>query len=105
MGKPVIVELKNDLCIRGLLHSVDQFLNVKLDDVQVVDADQHPHLVRKILWTFEFFLPDHKPVVQLSVKRIFIRGSVVRYIQLNKEHVDLQVLQDASRRAARPDTE
>ena len=30
MGKEVIVELKNDLSITGVLDSVDQFLNIKL---------------------------------------------------------------------------
>lgn len=30
VGKDVIVELKNDLSICGTLHSVDQFLNIKL---------------------------------------------------------------------------
>lgn len=40
------VELKNDLAIVGTLHSIDQFLNLKLDDVHVVDEDKHPHMVR-----------------------------------------------------------
>jgi len=48
VGKEVIVELKNDLCIKGILHSVDQFLNIKLKDVSVVDEDKYPHLVRKL---------------------------------------------------------
>ncbi|KAG6482905.1 hypothetical protein ZIOFF_059544 [Zingiber officinale] len=30
VGKEVTVELKNDLTIRGTLHSVDQYLNIKL---------------------------------------------------------------------------
>ena len=30
VGKEVVVELKNDLAIRGTLHSVDQYLNIKL---------------------------------------------------------------------------
>jgi U6 snRNA-associated Sm-like protein LSm2 len=29
VGKDVVVELKNDLCICGTLHSVDQYLNIK----------------------------------------------------------------------------
>jgi len=39
--------------------------------------------------------------VQAAVKNLFIRGSVVRYIQLPRAHVDTQMLQDATRRAAR----
>ena len=38
-GQEVTVELKNDLEIRGILHSVDQYLNVKLEDLEVVTAD------------------------------------------------------------------
>ena len=35
---------------------------------------------------------------QASVNNCFIRGSVVRYIHLPKEAVDLEVLHDATRR-------
>lgn len=42
----VTVELKNDIQIRGTLKSVDQYLNIKLDDIQVVDELKYPHLVR-----------------------------------------------------------
>ena len=45
IGKQVVVELKNDVAIRGTLHSVDQYLNVKLVDVEVVDAERYPQLV------------------------------------------------------------
>lgn len=41
----VTVELKNDISIRGTLKSVDQFLNIKLDDVSVVEELRYPHLV------------------------------------------------------------
>ena len=39
------VELKNDLAITGILTSVDQFLNIKLDDIRVVDDTKYPHMV------------------------------------------------------------
>jgi small nuclear ribonucleoprotein (snRNP)-like protein len=39
------VELKNDVSIRGTLKSVDQFLNIKLDNISVVDEVKYPHLV------------------------------------------------------------
>lgn len=79
VGKDVIVELKNDLwfvlffkrfpqffnfvssgcfSISGTLHSVDQYLNIKLTDISVTDPEKYPHM--------------------LSVKNCFIRGSVVR---------------------------
>lgn len=34
----------------------------------------------------------------MAVKNCFIRGSVVRYVQLPGEHVDTQLLEDATRR-------
>ena len=42
----MIIELKNDLAIRGTLHSVDQYLNIKLHDVRVEDEEKYPHMVR-----------------------------------------------------------
>ena len=41
----VTVELKNDISIRGTLKSVDQYLNIKLDDISVVEEMKYPHLV------------------------------------------------------------
>lgn len=80
VGKDVVVELKNDLAIAGNLHSVDQYLNIKLTDIQVIDGEKFPYM--------------------LSVKNCFIRGSVVRYVQLPKEEVDVTLLQDATRKEA-----
>ncbi len=40
------VELKNDLAIKGTLHSVDQYLNIKLNNIRVVSEQKYPHLVR-----------------------------------------------------------
>ena len=42
------MELKNDISIRGTLKSVDQYLNIKLDDIQVVEEVRWPHLVGRI---------------------------------------------------------
>ncbi|CAH8557845.1 unnamed protein product [Dicrocoelium dendriticum] len=58
VGKDVLIELKNDLCICGTLHSVDQYHNFRLMDISVTDPEKHPHM--------------------LSVKNCFIRGSIVR---------------------------
>jgi len=80
-GKVIIVELKNDLALRGNLHSVDQYLNIKLTNMTVVDPKKYPHLV--------------------AVNNCFIRGSTIRYVQLPAEEVDTQLLMDACRRAAR----
>lgn len=81
VGKEITVELKNDLSITGTLHSVDQYLNVKLNDIRVVNQAKYPHL--------------------LSVKDCFVRGSVVRYIMLPPGSVDVELLHDATRREAR----
>ncbi|KAF5250211.1 hypothetical protein FANTH_4569 [Fusarium anthophilum] len=76
----VTVELKNDIQLKGILKSVDQYLNIKLDDIQVVEELKYPHLS--------------------SVKNVFIRGSVVRYVHLPGASVDTQLLEDATRREA-----
>ena len=53
------------------------------------------------------FLHNHQSVscnilkfcyLQLSVKNCFIRGSVIRYVQLPPEEVDTALLQDATRK-------
>ncbi|KNC69450.1 hypothetical protein SARC_18043 [Sphaeroforma arctica JP610] len=41
----VVVELKNELKIQGKLHSVDQFLNIKLKDITVENVEAYPHMV------------------------------------------------------------
>ncbi|KAJ8127092.1 hypothetical protein O1611_g6546 [Lasiodiplodia mahajangana] len=76
----VTVELKNDIQIRGTLKSVDQYLNIKLEDINVVEELKYPHLS--------------------SVKNVFIRGSVVRYVHLPAAAVDVPLLEDATRREA-----
>jgi small nuclear ribonucleoprotein (snRNP)-like protein len=42
----ITVELKNEVQIRGTLKSVDQYLNIKLDNAEAVDEMRWPHLVR-----------------------------------------------------------
>ncbi|KAG1742188.1 U6 snRNA-associated Sm-like protein LSm2 [Suillus lakei] len=61
----------------------DQRVTVELkNDLSITgvlkSVDQHPHM--------------------MAVKNCFIRGSVVRYVQLPAEHVDTQLLEDATRR-------
>lgn len=46
MGKEIAVELKNDVAVMGTLHSVDQYLNIKLLNVSVVEGEKFPQLVR-----------------------------------------------------------
>uniref|UniRef100_A0A3P9LF42 Smx5 n=1 Tax=Oryzias latipes TaxID=8090 RepID=A0A3P9LF42_ORYLA len=49
VGKDVVVELKNDLSICGTLHSVDQYLNIKLTDISVTDPEKYPHMLSCLL--------------------------------------------------------
>nr|XP_034492628.1 U6 snRNA-associated Sm-like protein LSm2 [Marmota flaviventris] len=79
-GKDVVMELKNDLSICGTLHSVDQYLNIKLTDISVTDPEKYPHM--------------------LSVKNCFILDSVVHFMQLPADEVNTQFLQDAARKEA-----
>ena len=74
------MELKNSLAVTGTLHSVDQFLNFRLDDARVVNADKFPQLA--------------------AVKNMFVRGSTVRYVHVPSSEVDTEVLQDAARKEA-----
>lgn len=78
VDQEVTVELKNDIEIKGILKSVDQYLNLKLDNISCVNESKYPHLQ--------------------SVKNLFIRGSTVRYVHMNSNSVDCTLLQDASRR-------
>jgi small nuclear ribonucleoprotein (snRNP)-like protein len=82
VGQEVAVELKNGLILKGKLHSVDQYLNIKLLKVAVVQPEKYPQLI--------------------PLKSCFIRGSVVRYIQIPPEHVDTELLQDAARKENAP---
>ena len=68
--------MKNDIVLTGTLLSVDQYLNVKLADINVVEGVKYPQLA--------------------AMKNCFIRGSVVRYIQIPSAEVDTELLQDAA---------
>jgi len=76
------VEVKNYLVLIGTLHSVNQYLNLKLTNVTVVDSNKYPQL--------------------LMLQNCFIRGSMVRYIQLLPKDVDTELLQDAARKENAP---
>lgn len=80
VDQEVRVELKNDIEIKGTLKTVDQYLNLKLDNIVCLNEDKYPHMQ--------------------SVKNLFIRGSTVRYVHMGANTVDCTLLQDASRREA-----
>jgi U6 snRNA-associated Sm-like protein LSm2 len=60
-------------------------LNIKLLECGVEDAANFPHMQ--------------------SVKNCFIRGSVIKYVQLPASEVDTELLQDATRREAQQQKE
>ncbi|KAL0229040.1 hypothetical protein GEMRC1_013660 [Eukaryota sp. GEM-RC1] len=78
VGQPLSIELKNGICLSGCLTSVDQFLNLRLSDLSVENCEKTPLLS--------------------SMKSVFVRGSVVQYVHLPKDSVDLKLLEDATRR-------
>jgi U6 snRNA-associated Sm-like protein LSm2 len=61
---------------------VDQYLNIKLTSVQVVNKERYPQ--------------------PMALKNCFTRGSVVRYVQINPMDVDTELLQDATRKDNSP---
>jgi U6 snRNA-associated Sm-like protein LSm2 len=107
------VELKNDLAIevrlgvtlrpaqrqwdQGVLKSVDQFLNIKLDSIRVIDPQRHPHMAA----VKNCFIRGYVPLSPVSSCQPTRHRSVVRYVQIPKEAVDTQLLEDATRRGER----
>ena len=81
VGKEITVELKNELRVTGVLTSVDEYLNFKLQNITFSEPAKVPQLV--------------------SMKNAFIRGSVIRYVSLRRQDVDLESIQDATRVDAR----
>ena len=103
VGKEVTVELKNDLAITGVLHSVDQYLNIKLTEISIGEPERHPQARRRFFSFLSLFSSSSSPAVcsqkesathpqkrkndkQLAtVKNVFIRGSVVRYVKVREK--------------------
>jgi small nuclear ribonucleoprotein (snRNP)-like protein len=72
VGKEVTVELKNDLAIRGTLHSVDQYLNIKLENTRVVDQEKYPHMVRSCLSCYACAKPMPASYLLASVDTCYV---------------------------------
>lgn len=76
--KRVTVELQNDVVLRGILESSDHFGGIRLGEVEPIDIGGYSELA--------------------NVTSVFIRGPNVRYISIDPEDVDLELLHDATRR-------
>lgn len=96
IGHKLTVELKNDVQITGKLKMVDEFMNLTLDEVGTQTDDGGDNSSRESF-------PPHLA----SVKSVFIRGSVVRFVHLPSAGtdsgkkdaiVDLELLHEATRR-------
>ncbi|KAL0221953.1 hypothetical protein RCL1_001807 [Eukaryota sp. TZLM3-RCL] len=79
VGFPVSVVLKNDTILSGELQAVDQFLNFRLTNI-TVSGTECPALS--------------------GLKTAFVRGSAIRYVELPKDHVNVPLLEEATRRVA-----
>jgi hypothetical protein len=98
-------------CVHQPLHAVfapalalAQFLNVKLTNIKVVNEAKYPHMVRRVWQPAAEPVPQLTPallVAQAAVRSCYIRGSVVRYVQLPSNAVDIEILHDATRREQR----
>jgi U6 snRNA-associated Sm-like protein LSm2 len=68
-GHKVIVELKNEVVLKGILQHSDNYFNLKLMEVEVLDSESFPQLPR--------------------LSSAFVRGSAVKYVHLPPEDVKL----------------
>ena len=74
----VKIEMKNDIEIKGNLVSVDNNLNIALNNVSV-DEKKYPQFI--------------------GVNNCFIRGNTIRYIHFNKNEVEYDLIEEACRKA------
>jgi U6 snRNA-associated Sm-like protein LSm2 len=77
IGNRVIIELKNDVIMKGILHSSDSFLNLRLVEIEVLNSPLFPQLPR--------------------ITQAFVRGSSVTCVHLPPEEVDLARVRAMSR--------
>lgn len=70
VGKEVAVEMKNDVVLTGTLVSVDQYLNVKLTNVNVVDIDKFPQLVRNFCVSCTVHTFEILPVIRHNLTHL-----------------------------------
>ena len=73
----VTLELKNDIEINGNITSVDNNLNIALNNV-TVDEDKYPQFI--------------------GVKSCFVRGNTIRYIHFNKNEVEYDLIEEACKK-------
>jgi small nuclear ribonucleoprotein (snRNP)-like protein len=83
INEQVTVELKNDLVIIGTLASVDQYLNLRLNDISVKDPEKYPHMVR-----YEERSP---PFTYILTRYFFLFSSVSKIASLEALWCDMYI--------------
>lgn len=77
-----------------------RFLNIRLDNISVHDEARHPHMVCTAEPSWSVMGLIGLDSAKMAIKNCFIRGSVVRYVQIPAGGVDTQLLEDATRRGS-----
>lgn len=77
IGHKVILELKNEVVMKGTLKSCDVYFNFELIDVEVLNHAAFPQL----------------PIIDSTT----VRGSAVHYVYLPPDEIDLAQLAETSR--------
>lgn len=77
VGHKVILELKNEVVMKGTLKSCDVYFNFELVDVEVLNHAAFPQL----------------PLINSTL----VRGSAVHYVYLPPDEIDLDQLAEMSR--------
>ncbi|CAI2382638.1 unnamed protein product [Moneuplotes crassus] len=70
----ITIHLKNDLAIEGNIQSVDEYLNIVLSEIDVVNNEENPYL--------------------LSVKKLLIRGNTISHISMPDHGIDTDTIQE-----------
>ncbi|KAK2955843.1 putative U6 snRNA-associated Sm-like protein LSm2 [Blattamonas nauphoetae] len=78
IGKKITIEMKNDLSFSGTLNSVDKYMNMVISDLD--KSGQYETTAAKLL------------------NRVFVRGSDVRYAYLDRSAVDVEQLEELTRK-------
>ncbi|KAG5600391.1 hypothetical protein H5410_031761 [Solanum commersonii] len=92
VGREVTVELKNDLAIQRTLHSLDQYLNIKLQNTRIVDEDNYPHITQQWSSTAELLTNPQFNGTQPLGKSTSIKSTGTEQMQqaLNLDHRYIQ---------------
>lgn len=84
----ITVELKNDVKIKGKLTYVDGNMNFNLVDIE----DQETAQLVSIIILLKYLRHLKFINIQANMKNCFIRGSTVRYVHLEKEDIDVELI-------------